>query len=309
VERGGQGCGLRGLAVGKRQRFNTEKRRIRGAERAAQKWAASWRVDLSQCALLSGPCSPSSVNIGGAGDQADWSPDGSQIAFSTSRDGDAEIYVTNVDGSGLTRLTTNPANDLSPSWSPDGMELGFPSDRSGYFKLYAMKTDGSSPCSAGNVCLLSVMTSGDKSPTWKQVPPPPTPTPTPTATLPAPACTVTVNNDVTIYAYSNPDSALQLGNTYAANGNSIDPATAAAIPGYLATYTNQVTYRPIQSLGVLFYYGDPSLNVVQVQPTYDPATSPQPITFWMFSGYGLTGSTGDCGQVPVLPAINSCAPG
>ncbi len=47
-----------------------------------------------------------------------WSPDGSRIAFTSDRDGNAEVYVMNADGSDLTRLTNNPAEDDAPAWSP-----------------------------------------------------------------------------------------------------------------------------------------------------------------------------------------------
>jgi TolB protein len=47
-----------------------------------------------------------------------WSPDGQRIAFSSERDGNLEIYVINIDGSGLTRLTDHPGDDSSPAWSP-----------------------------------------------------------------------------------------------------------------------------------------------------------------------------------------------
>ena len=43
----------------------------------------------------------------------------------TARDGNREIYVMNADGSGQTRLTTNPAIDTSPAWSPDGTKILF----------------------------------------------------------------------------------------------------------------------------------------------------------------------------------------
>jgi Tol biopolymer transport system component len=51
-----------------------------------------------------------------------WSPDGTQIAFVSDRDGqfNTEIYVMNADGSNQTRLTNNEAADRDPSWSPDG---------------------------------------------------------------------------------------------------------------------------------------------------------------------------------------------
>ena len=48
-----------------------------------------------------------------------WSPDGSQIAFYSGRDGNTEIYIMNADGSGQTRLTNNAANDGHPAWSPN----------------------------------------------------------------------------------------------------------------------------------------------------------------------------------------------
>jgi Tol biopolymer transport system component len=50
------------------------------------------------------------------GDPA-WSPDGTRIAFASHRDGNAEIYIMNVDGSGPIHLTNNPAIDLAPAWS------------------------------------------------------------------------------------------------------------------------------------------------------------------------------------------------
>ena len=40
----------------------------------------------------------------------------SRIAFSSDRDGDWEIYATNADGSGVTRLTDAPADGAHPSW-------------------------------------------------------------------------------------------------------------------------------------------------------------------------------------------------
>ncbi len=75
-----------------------------------------------------------------------WSPDGTRIAFQTWRDGDAEIYVINADGSGLDNLTQHFAKDRHPSWSPDGTKIVFTSNRTnGYTDIYAMNTDGSIP--------------------------------------------------------------------------------------------------------------------------------------------------------------------
>jgi Tol biopolymer transport system component len=45
-----------------------------------------------------------------------WSPDGSQILYTTDRDGNLEIYIMDADGGNQTNLTNNPANDHSPIW-------------------------------------------------------------------------------------------------------------------------------------------------------------------------------------------------
>ena len=60
-----------------------------------------------------------------------WSPDGSKIAFTSFRDGNAEIHVMNADGSDPINLTNNPAWDYAPAWSPDGTRIAFASFRDG----------------------------------------------------------------------------------------------------------------------------------------------------------------------------------
>jgi Tol biopolymer transport system component len=48
-----------------------------------------------------------------------WSPDGTRIAFNSSRDGNVEIYLMDPDGANLTRITTTPGlEEWWPSWSP-----------------------------------------------------------------------------------------------------------------------------------------------------------------------------------------------
>lgn len=39
-------------------------------------------------------------------------------AFGSNNDGAYEVYIMNADGSGVTRLTDNPADDEVPDWSP-----------------------------------------------------------------------------------------------------------------------------------------------------------------------------------------------
>ena len=55
-----------------------------------------------------------------------FSPDGTRFAFTSSRDGGQyDVYVASADGSGQTRLTTDPGYDSAPSWSPDAKRLAF----------------------------------------------------------------------------------------------------------------------------------------------------------------------------------------
>ena len=48
-----------------------------------------------------------------------WSPNGKQIAFASTRDGDWEIFVMDADGSNVTQLTSNSVTDFYPAWSPN----------------------------------------------------------------------------------------------------------------------------------------------------------------------------------------------
>ncbi len=67
-----------------------------------------------------------------------------QIAFASNRDGNYEIYSMNDDGSDVTRLTEDDANDFDPSWSPDGDKIAFSSFRDGFNnqEIYVMNADG-----------------------------------------------------------------------------------------------------------------------------------------------------------------------
>ncbi len=69
-----------------------------------------------------------------------------QIAFTSDRDGNNEVYVMNADGSKVTRLTSNPASDghFGLAWSPDGSRITFNSFRDGNNEVYVMNADGSS---------------------------------------------------------------------------------------------------------------------------------------------------------------------
>jgi TolB protein len=54
----------------------------------------------------------------------------------------AQLYVVNLDGSGLTRLTNSQSIDTEAQWSPDGRTLLFTSDRGGSPQIYRMSSAG-----------------------------------------------------------------------------------------------------------------------------------------------------------------------
>ncbi|MEK6300288.1 MAG: translocation protein TolB [Acidobacteriota bacterium] len=69
-----------------------------------------------------------------------------ELAFSSaiSNDGSMEIYVSNLDGSNVRRLTrTNKAINISPRWNPKtGREIAFISSRAGSPQVYVMDASG-----------------------------------------------------------------------------------------------------------------------------------------------------------------------
>src|SRR5437667_7006765 len=82
-------------------------------------------------------------------EDADWSPDSTKIVFTSHPPSDpinptnAEIYVINPDGTGLTRLTFNDYQEAAPSWSPDGIHIVFEGRIGGNdFEIGVINADG-----------------------------------------------------------------------------------------------------------------------------------------------------------------------
>ncbi|BCE02701.1 Tol-Pal system beta propeller repeat protein TolB [Marinicellulosiphila megalodicopiae] len=65
-----------------------------------------------------------------------FSPDGKQIAFQSTKDGNFEIYIKNLINGEVRRLTRHRGIDTEPSWSPDGKKIVFTSDRGGSAQVY-----------------------------------------------------------------------------------------------------------------------------------------------------------------------------
>ena len=123
----------------------------------------------------------------------DFSPDGSRIAYvldpfilsETKLVSNPDIWVMNADGSGKSRLTSDPWEDSEPAWSPDGSEIAFThrrneTDPHAYLlnapsDVYVMNADGSDPrnlTAGGRTGVLGAEEEDNPhSPSWQPVGP------------------------------------------------------------------------------------------------------------------------------------------
>lgn len=68
--------------------------------------------------------------------------DTGRTAFTSTRDGNFEVYAMNADGTAQTNLTNSAAFDGSHVWSPDGSRIAFQTARDGEDENYVMNADG-----------------------------------------------------------------------------------------------------------------------------------------------------------------------
>ncbi len=74
-------------------------------------------------------------------DSPSWSPDGSELVFTSAEDGYNELYIINV-ATGERRRLTYFIFGYLPSWSPDGKSIMFMSNMDHNNDLYVINTDG-----------------------------------------------------------------------------------------------------------------------------------------------------------------------
>lgn len=87
------------------------------------------------------------TNSPGYDAEASFSADGSQIVFTSERDGDHEIYTMSADGSNVRRITNAKGYDGGAFFSPDGKRICFRGFRDtanpGNAQIYVINADGS----------------------------------------------------------------------------------------------------------------------------------------------------------------------
>jgi dipeptidyl aminopeptidase/acylaminoacyl peptidase len=82
--------------------------------------------------------------------QPAWSPNGSMIAFSSTRSHgpphtDGDIFVMGSDGSEVRQVTFGFDSAGAPAWSPDGSWIAFAGERDGNWDIYAVGLNGGQP--------------------------------------------------------------------------------------------------------------------------------------------------------------------
>jgi Tol biopolymer transport system component len=90
-----------------------------------------------------------------------------ELAFTSERSGNMDIYLMDAAGGDQQRLTEHPRDDYWPTWSPDGSRLAFASERSGNFDIYCMDVQAALE-GAGETALrqLTQGRASDLEPAW-----------------------------------------------------------------------------------------------------------------------------------------------
>ncbi|MBT8488804.1 MAG: PD40 domain-containing protein [Gemmatimonadetes bacterium] len=84
-----------------------------------------------------------------------WSPDGSRIAFVSTRSGNADLWVMDVDGGGLVQLTDNEGSVRFPNWSPDGSMIAYSANVNDQRDIYVIEAPDES-AAAGPAAVLAL---------------------------------------------------------------------------------------------------------------------------------------------------------
>lgn len=90
------------------------------------------------------------------------SPDGTQVAFASNRDGTWDLYVLNLKSGEITRVTNSPEYVSAPSWSPDSQWLAYELYLNENLEIAIVSLTNGEP----EPIPLTNETSADHSPAW-----------------------------------------------------------------------------------------------------------------------------------------------
>lgn len=95
-----------------------------------------------------GGTAPLRLNAGNVSYDPSPSPDGSRFVFAVSQvdpgtgQRQHDLYVVNVNGTGIRWLTRAPGIEYQPAWSPDGTRIAFTGTEAGTADIYVINADG-----------------------------------------------------------------------------------------------------------------------------------------------------------------------
>ena len=89
------------------------------------------------------------------------SPDGTKLAFASSRNEYFDLYLLDLQTGQVSRLTDSPAYDASPAWSPDGQWIVYETYIENNFETAVLSTSA-----AGQGARLTTNPASDQNPTW-----------------------------------------------------------------------------------------------------------------------------------------------
>ena len=95
-----------------------------------------------------------------------FSPDGSMIAFESTRSGAYEVWMCRSDGTNLLQLTHLNTVTGTPRWSPDGQQIAFDSRAPGNADIFVMDSRGSPPRKLTNESSADVIPSWSRDGHW-----------------------------------------------------------------------------------------------------------------------------------------------
>ena len=121
-------------------RISPDNSRVAFASLSKVGWSIRmYSLDLNR--LVSFPAG----TVGGSNTSPAWSSDGNKIAFSSSRSGDPEIWVSDSGGGNAHKITSFRGPDVAPTWNPrTNSQLAWVSGRTGLPQIYTMDQDGAS---------------------------------------------------------------------------------------------------------------------------------------------------------------------
>ncbi len=126
-----------------------------------------WRIETSAPGAPASSAPVLAISSTKAEYHPEFSPDGRRVAFASTRSGDAEIWVSDPDGSNAVQLTSMGALETQcPHWSPDGQSIAFSSNPEGEFDIYVVPAAGGKPRRLTSHPAIDIATSFSRDGKW-----------------------------------------------------------------------------------------------------------------------------------------------